>query len=76
MPTIRFHQTVQTPNGPGIVQGRCHIHLDDGAIQERIIISHPKNMPTQAADQSRLTSGKINGIWHLYHYDPQELTPL
>lgn len=72
---LQFHQIVRTPNGPGIIQGRILRRLSDGSTQERVIVSHRKTLPAYPAE-NRLTSGQIKGIWDLYHYDPQELTPL
>jgi hypothetical protein len=62
---LTFHQTVQTPNGPGIIQGVLH----EKDKPDRIIVSHS----WQTAAQAGLVSGKINGIWNLQHYALEDI---
>jgi hypothetical protein len=62
---LTFHQTVQTPNGPGIIQGV----LRKSGEPDRIIISHSREVAFRAG----LISGQIGGIWHLQHYALEEV---
>jgi hypothetical protein len=63
--SLTFHQTVSTPNGPGIVQGM----LRKSGEEDRIIVSHSRDVAAQAG----LISGQIRGIWHLCHYALEEV---
>jgi hypothetical protein len=58
--SLTFHQAVQTPNGPGIIQGVLH----EKDKPDRIIVSHALDVAFSAG----LITGQIRGIWHLCHY--------
>ena len=63
-----FHQTINTPNGPGIVQGGMFSHG-----QELIGVSHP---PKAQVDQSKCAAiyGVPGGMWILAYYPKDEVT--
>lgn len=69
MPTFHFHQTVITPNGPGIVQGQ----IREADQVTRIIVSH--NPSTVLQTGKRLSTNSLPGVWVLAHYDPEQLRP-
>lgn len=58
---VKFLQTVNTPNGKGIVQG---ILKDAGVL--RVIVSHsPSQMPPEVIPTSQM--------WKLVYYDPKDV---
>lgn len=58
---VKFLETVNTPNGKGIVQG---IIRDAGVL--RVIVSHtPSQMPPEVIPARRM--------WKLVYYDPSEI---
>lgn len=61
--SFTFHQPVNTPNGPGIVQGKS---IKPGE-PDRILVSHStKTNPNYT---------HVRGIWVLKTYLPEEVTP-
>ncbi len=62
--TLQFHQKVNTPNGPGLVQG---YEIDT----EKIIVSHDPHDPGVA---ELVKEDFIRGIWILRRYTPEQLT--
>ena len=63
---LRVNQTVNTPNGPGIVQGRME---EDG--ETIILVSHdPKNPLVSEAVREKF----ITGIWVLRKYPLAQVT--
>ena len=63
--TLQFHQRVNTPNGPGLVQG---FEIDS----EKIIVSHDPHDPAVA---EVVKEDFIRGIWVLRRYTPEQLEP-
>ncbi len=65
---LRVNQRVNTPNGPGIVQGRM---VEDG--ETIILVSHdPKNPAVSAAVREKF----ITGIWVLQRYPLAQIQPM
>lgn len=64
---MNFLSPVQTPNGPGLIQGR----YIDAEHQERIMVSHP---PSATITAGRLIStNTLPGVWRLVSYPPSDL---
>ena len=72
MSEIKFHSTVITPNGEGIVHGL----LIQGE-KESILVSHdPKDLPPGEVYGAPLLPGDQKSIWVLYAYNPAEVQPV
>ena len=60
---VRFLQSVDTPNGKGIVQGI--LKKDDGSMS--VIVSHnPQSLPPEMVPEP--------GMWKLVYYEPGEVS--
>jgi len=65
---LRVNQAVNTPNGPGIIQGRL---VEAG--ETKILVSHdPKNPLVSEAVREKF----ITGIWVLQKYPVAQVTPI
>lgn len=65
---LRVNQTVNTPNGPGVIQGRL---VENG--HTVILVSHnPKN--PNVADVVR--EKFLTGVWVLQGYPLDQITPV
>ena len=60
---VRFLQSVNTPNGKGVVQGI--LRQADGAL--KVIVSHdPATLPAEIVP--------VPGMWKLMYYAPEDIT--
>jgi len=65
---LRVNQAVNTPNGPGIIQGRM---VEAG--ETKILVSHdPKNQQVAESVREKF----ITGIWVLQKYPVAQVTPI
>ena len=63
---MRINDTVLTPNGVGIVQGRLVENGEPG----RILVSHDPGLPTLPEDIRAQSQG---GPWVLHAYEPDQV---
>lgn len=63
--TIKFHQKVLTPYGPGLIQGQ---ELETG----EVIVSHD---PYDPAVSDVVKEGFLKGIWILWRYTADQIAP-
>lgn len=70
---IKFHDTVITPNGKGVV----HALLIQGE-KESILVSHnPKDLPAgEVYGKPLLPGGDHQSIWVLYAYNQADVQPM
>ena len=73
---MRFHQRVQTPNGPGIIQGWLSHRNEAGELERtKLIVSHEPKMPIMFSDRM-FPAATIQGVWTLAAYEPDQVKEL
>lgn len=65
---LRVNQRINTPNGPGIIQGRM---LEGG--ETRILVAHNPKDPAVAES---VREKFLTGIWVLQKYPLSQITPI
>lgn len=65
---LRVNQTVNTPNGPGVIQGRM---VEDG--ETIILVAHDPNNPSVS---SVVREKFIKRVWVLQRYPLAQITPI
>ena len=65
---LKLNQDVQTPNGPGVIQGRMVVND-----QTQILVAHDPKKVNLPDGLMRLYRG---GIWVLNSYPIEQVTPL